>query len=526
MHDIFYSQLSNATSSVIVNSSSENDDLYKHFPNFLWVVRDAALTYHGTPTEYLKNTVLVRSPKAKPDKMDYIVQAIISVFPSVECRMLPRPSIDPHTLANMITSESQLNPDFIHQLEEVYEYIRTSIKPKVLDSDTSATQFNGVLMAELLEQYIRAVNEDQNIVLQACWQSALQSALYSYTNQLVARYQQEMKAALRGNLPMELGDSVDPSDERSGGTTLFQIHNRIIFTLLDDLSREIEALLGSNYSGDVASDVVLDFHKRIAVYDVENSQLESGDLLTFVNENYDQSTKLCEGVLNDLYVPIHKQVMEAHRDKKQVDIQNMIESMKADYFERAVGPAKDEVLKLGLIKLQIESEALTNIPGPPAHLKVVKITNNQIVIKWSGAAFNECKVTKYTAEYREADSSDKEWKSANVDECTASAADLKPFTKYCFRVYAYINEYKSRDSTISVKTKVSSAARGAATAAAFVGGTLISPIAAASFNPALAPAMAVVGVVGAPVFGGYMARKVYQKSGEENIPYHNPRRPR
>ena len=519
-----YSQLSNATSSIIVSSGSESDDLYKHFPNFLWLVRDAALTYSGTPTEYLKNAVLVRSSKAKPDKMDYIVQAIISLFPSVECRMLPRPSIDPHTLANMITSESQLNPDFIHQLEEVYEYIRTSIKPKVLESDNmSATRFSGVLMAQFLELYIHAVNEDQNIALQSCWKSAFQSALHSYLNQLVARYQQEMRAALRGNLPMELGASVDSNDECSGGDsdTLFQIHNRVAFTLLDDLRQEINTLLGSNDS----DDIVLDFHKRIAVYDMVNGQVESGELLNFVNENYDQSTKFCESILNELYLPIHKKVMEAHRDKKQVDIQNMIKSMKTEYFERAVGPAKDEVLKLGLIKLQIESESLTNIPGPPAHLKAIKITKDQIVIQWNGAAFHGCKVTKYTAEYTEADSPDKEWKSANVDECTASAAELKPFTKYCFRVYAHINENKSHDSTISVKTKVSSAARGAAAAAAFVGGTLVSPIAAASFNPALAPAMAVMGVVGAPVFGGYMARKVYQKSGDENIPYHHPRRP-
>ena len=332
-----------------------------------------------------------------------------------------------------------------------------------------------------------------------------------------------MKAALRGNLPMELGDSVDSDDECSGGETLFQIHKCVVCTLLDDLRQEIDTLLGSNYKGDIASDIMLDFCKHIAVYDVLNNQLESGELLNFVNENYDQSTKLCESVLNDFYLPIHEQVVEAHRDKKHVDIQNMIECMKTEYFKRAVGPAKDEVLKLGLIKLQVESESLTNIPGPPAHLKAIKITKDQIVIKWSGAAFNECKVTKYTAGYMEVDSPDKEWKSANVDECTASAAELKPFTKYCFRVYAYINEYKSLDNTITVKTKVSSAARGAATAAAFVGGTLVCPIAAASLNPALALVMAIVGVGGAPVFGGYMARKVYQKSGEENIPYHHPR---
>ena len=506
-----------------MNSGAESDDLYKHFPNFLWLVRDAALTYSGTPTDYLKNKVLIRSSKAKPDKMDYIVQAIISLFPSVECRMLPRPSVDPHTLASMIASESQLNPDFIQQLDEVYEYIRASIRPKVLDSDMSTTQFNGVLIAELLEQYIHAVNKDQNIVLQTCWQSAFRSALRSYSNQLVARYQKEMKAALQNNLPIELGDPVGSNSDCSGDETLFRIHDRIMIRLFDNLCQEIEVLLGSNYNGDIASDVTSDFQKHIAVYDVGNSQFESGELLHFINENYDYSTKFCERVFNELYLPIHEQVLEAHRDKKQIDIQDMIENVKTEYFKRAIGPAKGEVLKLGLIKLQTEAEALTNIPGPPAHVKAIKITKDQIVIRWNGAAFNGRKITKYTAEYREADSPNKEWKSADVDKCVATASDLEPFTKYYFRVYAYINEHKSHDSTISVKTKVSSAARGAAAVAAFVGGTLVSPVAAASFNPALAPAMAFVGVVGAPVFGGYMARKVYQKSGEENIPYHHPR---
>ena len=514
-----HSQLSNATSSIVVSSGTESEDLYKHFPNFLWLVRDAALTYSGTPTEYLRNEVLVRSSRAKPDKVDCIVRAIISLFPTVECRMLPRPAIDEHILANMITSESQLNPDFVQKLEEVYDYLRSSIKPKVLESEMSTAPFNGILTAELLEQYVRAVNADQNIVLQTCWQSAYQSALYAYSNQLVTKYQKEMKAALQDDLPREQGDPSDSKSE-SENETLFQIHDRIVSSLLDDLHKEIEVLLGANCDTAIASEVVVDFEKRIAVYDVQNSQVESGELLNFVNENYDRSSKFCESVFNEYYVPIHERVMEAHRDKEQADISDMIDTMKTEYFKRVVGPAKDEVFRVGMVKLQTESEALTDIPGPPTHLKATKITKDQVTIRWSEAAFNERKVTKYTAECAEADSPEKEWKDLSVEEgIAATATELKPFTRYLFRVYAYIDEHKSKDTTISIKTKISSAARGAAVVGAFLGGTLASPVVATAANPALAPAMTVVGLIGAPVFGGYMARKVYQKSGEENIPY-------
>ena len=40
------------------------------------------------------------------------------------------------------------------------------------------------------------------------------------------------------------------------------------------------------------------------------------------------------------------------------------------------------------------------------------------------------------------------------------------------------------------------------------------------YTDPLAPVMSVAGVLSAPVTGGYFAKKVYQKSGEENIPYY------
>ena len=174
------SQLLNVTSSIIVKSGTESDDLYKIFPQFLWLVRDANMTYKGTPTEYIRNEVLVRSSKATPDRLDCIVQAVVSLFPSIECRMLPRPAIHPDILADMLSNESLLNPEFTKELHSVYEYLCGCIRPKGIDGPTATVPFSGIVIAELLEQYVRAVNSDQDIVLRTCWQSAFQSALYAY----------------------------------------------------------------------------------------------------------------------------------------------------------------------------------------------------------------------------------------------------------------------------------------------------------------------------------------------------------
>ena len=512
----------------MVKSGAESDDLYNYFPKFLWLIRDAALKCDGTPTEYLKNKVLVRSTKATPDKIDCIVQTIVTLFPSIECRMLPRPAVDPTILADLLSNESQLNPEFVQQLNAFFEYLRSCIKPKTYDSQSTSPGFSGVVIAELIEQYVRAINLDQSIVLQTCWQAAFQSALYAYSNQLVAKYRQQMKAALGGNLPLEQGDSSSSSDSKFEGESLLEIHSRIASSLYDDLCQEIDVLLGSNKSSDIASTIKEDFQKMIAVYDTCNSLVESGELLHFVNENYDESMKFCQSVFDELYSTIDKLVTDAHRDKKQLDIGDDIESAKTTYHQKAIGPAKEEVLKLGIIKLQTACDTLTDIPGPPAHLKATSIAKDKVIIKWSGAAFNTRKVTNYTAEYAEAKATDKEWKSITVDECMATASDLKPHTKYLFRVHAYINEHKSCEGVLTVTTKVSSLVRGAATVGAFVGGTLVTPIAApiavATVNPVLAPAMTVVGLFGAPVVGGYYANKVYKKTSEENVPYY-PWRP-
>lgn len=501
-----------------MKSGAESDELYKHFPSFLWLVRDATLRYSGTPTDYIKNEVLVRSSRVNPDRLDCIVQAITSLFPSVECRMLPRPSVDPTVLADLISHESHLNPKFIHSLQEAYRYICSSIRPKGFDSQASTTAFSSLVIAELLEQYVHVVNADQDIVFQTCWQSAFQSALYSYSTQLVLEYQQQMKLLLQGKLPIEQGDS-DDANSSFEGETLMQIHNRVASSLYDDLCQEIQLLLCSSSSSDVASNVQHDFQSRIAVYDVLNHRVEGGELFNFVNDNYSESTKVCQNIFDSYYSTLHEHIIDAHRDKKEIDIGSDIETLKSEYYKKAVGPAKDEVLKLGEIKLQTACESLSNIPGPPAHLTAIKIAKDSITIKWNGAAFNSRKVTKYTAECTEVESALREWRTIPVDECMATASELKPHTKYLFRVHAYINEHKSHENTISVTTKVSSAARTAATVGAFLGGTVIAPVASVTVNPVLAPAMTVIGLFGAPVVGGYCANKVYKKCSEENIPY-------
>ena len=520
MLSLYYtcSQLSNVTSSIIVKSGTESDNLYKHFPQFLWLVRDATLTCAGTPTEYIRNEVLVRSSKPNPDKLDCIVHAITSVFPSVECCMLPCPSIDLDCLADMLSNESQLNVEFLKELTSVYEHLLSHIRPKGIDGPTTTIPFSGIIIAELLEQYVHAVNTDQDIVIQTCWQSAFKSALYSYSNQLVAKYQQQMKASLNGKLPMEQGYLSTSESQCDQSETLMLIHCRIVHSLYEDFCQEVQIILATQDSNS-AQDVTQEFLNRIAIYDTENCQVEGGELLNFVNQNYTESSRLCYSIFDECYSPTHQCIMEAHKGKKQIDISADVETIKTEYNKRAIGPAKDEVLKVGLIKLQMHCDSLTEIPGPPEHLKATKIAKDHIVIRWNGAAFNNHKVTRYTAEYTEAQATEVVWKTIEVDECTATAKELNPHTKYIFRVHAYINENKSHESTVSITTKVSSIARGAATFGVFLGGAIVSPVAAVSISPPLAPVMSVAGMLTAPVTGCYFAKKVFQKTGEENIPY-------
>ena len=69
--------------------------------------------------------------------------------------------------------------------------------------------------------------------------------------------------------------------------------------------------------------------------------------LILSTKNYDESSKFCHNIFDECYSPIHKQIMDAHKNKKQINVSDDFDSIKTEYNRRAIGPAKDEVLKVG-----------------------------------------------------------------------------------------------------------------------------------------------------------------------------------
>ena len=99
----------------------EEDDSFElknHFPDFLWLLRDVTNTPTGddgkeiSPTDYLLKKVLKKRRAFNENEGDRVSRAILSFFPSIQCRTITPPSSDPVIVRNIAARQSSLDPHF------------------------------------------------------------------------------------------------------------------------------------------------------------------------------------------------------------------------------------------------------------------------------------------------------------------------------------------------------------------------------------------------------------------------------
>ena len=180
------------------------------------------------------------------------------------------------------------------------------------------------------------------------------------------------------------------------------------------------------------------------------------------------------------------------------------------------------------------------IPGPPQELRVSsKRSDKSIKIRWKEPAANAQAVIQYEAEFVAEKSKSQEWSILKTTKLSAKANDLKPDTKYKFRVRAvnHKGEYGDYSDEVIAETRVGEGAQVAAAIGAFVGGTVGGPLigalgfgmmagdsasdhpdstvgkvaagTAAGIGGGVAGAL--IGTVGAPLFGGASSYMAYKK---------------
>ena len=241
---------------VISECDDEEYTLKNNFPEFLFLCRDLDLIASDEKgkeislTDYILKEVLVTTNSGnKPlSARDRVVEAILKMFPKVECQHLPHPGL-------VITNPTKpMDPDFFAHLNTCIQYILSNIKWK--KSFFSSVPLNGPMLALLLEQYVHAINLPGGIPnLKA---SPIKSTLHYKIFELQRAYRLQMKKHVQKKFPMEEGDIklLESShsylmDEALAGkleaanyileeqTNLFEVHLAVYSDLLKSLTSEV-----------------------------------------------------------------------------------------------------------------------------------------------------------------------------------------------------------------------------------------------------------------------------------------------
>ena len=369
-----------ATSIIVKNASDDDESLFdfkKYFPEFLWLLRDVHLLPTNadgkeiSPTEYLVSMVLRRGKSFKETKNDEVGRAILTFFPSVECKTIRAPSSKPEIVRAIAKEQSKLDPVFNTEVESLVSEVLQHLQPK--RGMVACNLVDGPMLATMTTHYLKAVNDPDAIpCITDTWNAALEKRCKDVLDKLSAEYEKEIETQItQVGLPME-EDSPDFMDI-SKPRTLFGIHRSVLLKKTESLIKQVGHYVGGPLGGSSSlfsrESLSAEFEHRAAVFKEEDTVTEvegklmkkkkvvGGVLYRFSQHNYTASHSSSLALFDKLYDPIR---IKIQNDTGGYSFEELLEDLKKlqlDYFGNAVGPAKWEVYKekRGFIKAQEEA---------------------------------------------------------------------------------------------------------------------------------------------------------------------------
>ncbi|KAM4697653.1 guanylate-binding protein 3-like [Rhinophrynus dorsalis] len=150
--------------------SSDNDDeeaeLSKHFPIFIWTVRDINLSLELdgksiTEDEYLESALKLKEPEKtnKIRQFNFPKKCIRMYFKKRKCFVFDRPAADKEILQRIEkVPEEELVPSFLTQTKNFCKYVYNNAEVKLLDG---LTQVTGSFLGQLAKKYTETINSGQ-----------------------------------------------------------------------------------------------------------------------------------------------------------------------------------------------------------------------------------------------------------------------------------------------------------------------------------------------------------------------------
>ena len=520
---------------VITKERSGEFDIRRQFPKFQWLLRDVILPpvdENGDPlplTDYIKNEVLLREASSQSQAQG-VVKALLELFPSFECHMLPIPSTKRDVLNTITENESKLTAEFNEAVTELRVNLLNDLQPKqTMTSDQHCV--NGSLLSTLVGECLHSLSTPDIIPnLSFSWQIAMSNRLDTVLNNLVDDYQEELEQALQNKGALEesvpvnyespnpLEESLDIIPEEGGEIqvlemdvpispeparsvysptqrtprrpsiarstvsstislvqvtpprTLIGIHQSILDSKLQEFRREINRCMGV-ISEEKKSELLLRLERQIVEYDKTpdgncTGHVVGGILLKYIQENHKKSKERCSQMFERIVEPL------------KTNLTRVVDCIRDNYYTMAVGPAKDEIFATKMSEFEELASRLP--PGSPRSLRVVGQAQDKLKVRWRRPNLHPRAVKGYEVQImKQAKQHTRgEWMTviSSTRKRAAIVTDLTASTTYLFRVRGrntnQIGEWSEEIETI---TLMGQAGRYGASAAGFVGGSLTAP---------------------------------------------------
>ena len=193
-----------------VRGEGSEEELASYFPSLLWVIRDFSLRLEGpdglplTMTQYLGMSLEDQKGTSNAVETKNRARRLIKhFFRERDCFGLIRPTEDERALQNLI-DDSQLRPEFLAQIHDLYSLVMKRIKPKRMRGKL----LSGELLGSLAISYTTAINQGGVPNILSSWSNVCRGE-----NQRLVREAEEQYEAV---VAAKVGEQLVSEEELAG----------------------------------------------------------------------------------------------------------------------------------------------------------------------------------------------------------------------------------------------------------------------------------------------------------------------
>ena len=362
-NSIAVNQPSDHTPAKLKTSADRRPEYRSCFPNFLWLLRDVSLEIpeKQTPQQYIMDQVFPQNQA--------VGEAIMTLFPSVECKLLSIPTANGKILRNIEKHESELEQQFRDEVAGLIQHLRENVKKK--RGFSHGHKVDGPTLVLLLEQYLEAVNTPGTIpCLEDTWNAVVEMRCGEVIHSLVKEYEREMEQALHDKLPIEEEATPEENEENEENSHpdqhqqqvfLMEVHSQILQQKKEKLLKEVKYVTPAKNAGAATrykKELVESLQSMIieTKFDKMKGQVVTGGvIMRFVHENDKKSHEYCVKCFDEVSAPLlgnlrsitrSATVTTATPDAPRYTFQQFMDeraNLQLEYFARAIGPAKQKI---------------------------------------------------------------------------------------------------------------------------------------------------------------------------------------